>query len=312
VTAPRQDWPLLAQSPVNRAAHRRLDQDWLDEAWPKAKILVVDEGRALVRDNALVFLDATQAPDGERYFLGVDDDGTPYFAVAAETPEIPGAKKRDLRQVGHHLDERDAGVLATAVALANWHVRHAYSPLSGTPTTVGEAGWTRVSDDGTETFWPRTDPAVIMLVHDGVAGPDGKCLLGHNAAWKTPDWLNRYSCLAGFVEPGESAEASVAREVYEEVGIEARDITYVASQPWPFPGSIMLGFHALADPDSEMTFDPTEISHARWFTRAEVRAVLAGEPADFGLPSSVSIAHYLVKTWADSLDLGNPGSTFGP
>ena len=100
------------------------------------------------------------------------------------------------------------------------------------------------------------------------------------------------------MEPGESAEASVAREVYEEVGLVVRDITYVASQPWPFPGSIMLGFHALADPEVEMRFDPAEISHARWFTRAEVAAVLADEPADFGLPSSVSIAYYLVRVWA--------------
>jgi NAD+ diphosphatase len=292
------DGPLLSRSQLDRAAHRRLDPAWLDEAWAKAKVIVVDEGRVLVRDNALVLLDAGQAPEGERYFLGLDGDGTPYFAVAAETPEIPDTRKRDLRQVGHRLDDRDAGILVTAVALANWHVRHAYSPLSGVPTTIGEGGWTRVSDDGTETFWPRTDPAVIMLVHDGVPGPAGRCLLGHNAAWTAPEWQNRYSCLAGFVEPGESAEASVAREVFEEVGLVVRDITYVASQPWPFPGSIMLGFHALADPDVEMRFDPAEISHARWFTRAEVAAVLAGEPADFGLPSSVSIAHYLVRVWA--------------
>jgi NAD+ diphosphatase len=296
--------PLLFGGGLDRAAHRRTDQGWLDEAWTKARVLVVDEGRALVRDSfsgaALVFLDAAQAPEGERYFLGVDTDDTPYFAVAAETPEIPDARKRDLRGVGLTLNQRDVAILATAVALANWHVRHAYSPLSGQPTILGEAGWTRLSDDGSETFWPRTDPAVIMLVHDGVAGPDGRCLLGHNAAWTAPGWENRYSCLAGFVEPGESAEASVAREVFEEVGIEVRDISYVSSQPWPFPGSIMLGFHAVADPAAELIFDETEISHARWFTRAEIRAVLADEEsADFGLPTPISIAHYLVKTWAE-------------
>ena len=296
---PDDDGPLLSRSQLDRAAHRRLDPAWLEEAWPKARIIVIDEGRTLIRDDALVLLDAAQAPDGERYFLGVDEDGTPYFAVAAETPEIPDTRKRDLRQVGHRLAARDAGIMVAAVALANWHVRHAYSPLSGAPTRIGEAGWTRVTDDGSETFWPRTDPAVIMLVHDGVAGPDGRCLLGHNAAWTMPGWEHRYSCLAGFVEPGESAEASVAREVLEEVGIEVRDIRYVSSQPWPFPGSIMLGFHALADPAAELRTDPAEITHARWFTRAEIRAVLADEPADFGLPSSVSIAHYLVQTWAN-------------
>lgn len=294
--------PLLSREGLDRAGHHRLDQEWLDEAWAKARILVVDEGRALVRDSeagaALVFLDATQAPEGERYFLGVDADDMPYFAVAAETPELPDTKKRDLRALGLRLSGRDAGILATAVALANWHARHPYSPLTGQPTVPGEAGWTRVSDDGSETFWPRTDPAVIMLVHDGVAGPDGRCLLGHNAAWNQPGWENRYSCLAGFVEPGESAEMSVAREVLEEVGIEVHDVTYVSSQPWPFPGSIMLGFHAVADPQAELTFEPTEISHARWFTRAEIRAVLAGDEDGFGLPTPISIAHYLVETWA--------------
>jgi NAD+ diphosphatase len=294
----REHGPLLSGSGLDRAGHRRTDQAWLDEAWTKARILVVDEGRALVRDDALVYLDAAQAPEGERYFLGVDEDDTPYFAVAAETPEIAGTKKRDLRGMGLSLSEREAGILATAVALANWHARHPYSPLTGQPTVPGEAGWTRLSDDGSETFWPRTDPAVIMLVHDGVAGPAGRCLLGHNAAWTAPGWENRYSCLAGFVEPGESAEMSVAREVLEEVGIEVHDVTYVSSQPWPFPGSIMLGFHAVADPEAELTFEPTEITHARWFTRAEIRVVLAGDESDFGLPTPISIAHYLVETWA--------------
>lgn len=291
--------PLLFGGGLDRAAHRRSDQAWLDGAWAKARILVVDEGRALVRDDALVYLDATQAPDGERYFLGVDEDETPYFAVAAETPELPDTTKRDLRGVGLTLGPRDVSVLATAVALANWHVRHAYSPLSGRLTVPGEAGWTRRTDDGSETLWPRTDPAVIMLVHDGVAGPNGRCLLGHNAAWTTPGWEKRYSCLAGFVEPGESAEASVAREVFEEVGVAVRDVTYVSSQPWPFPGSIMLGYQAVADPEAELVFDQTEISHARWFTRTEIRAALADEElAGFGLPGPISIAHFLVKTWA--------------
>jgi NAD+ diphosphatase len=289
--------PLLARSRLDRAAHHRTDAEWQREAWAKARVLVIDEGRALVRGDTLVLLDAAQAPEGERYFLGVDDDGTPYFAVAAETPDAPDTKKRDLRQIGHRLDARDAGLLTTAVSLANWHVRHPYSPLSGEPTTVAEAGWTRVSDDGAATFWPRTDPAVIVLIHDGEPGPQGRCLLGHNAAWTAPQWQNRYSCLAGFVEPGESAEATVAREVREEVGIEVRDIRYVASQPWPFPGSLMLGFEALADPDAELRLDPAEIAHARWFTRTEIGAALAGDEGDFGLPASVSIAHYLVSRW---------------
>jgi NAD+ diphosphatase len=292
--------PLLSRSRLDRAAHRRLDPEWQREAWGRGKVLVIDEGRALVRDDALVLLDAADAPEGERYFLGVDEAGTPYFAVAAETPDLPDTRKRDLRQAGYRLGARDAGLLTTAVALANWHVRHPYSPLSGRATILAEAGWTRVTDDGAETFWPRTDPAVIVLINDGVAGPEGRCLLGHNAAWTAPGWENRYSCLAGFVEPGESAEATVAREVREEVGIEVRQIRYVASQPWPFPGSLMLGFEALADPEAELRLEPAEIAHARWFSRVEIARALAGEPTGFGLPTSVSIAHYLVRRWCEA------------
>jgi NAD+ diphosphatase len=155
--------------------------------------------------------------------------------------------------------------------------------------------------------WPRTDPAVIMLVHDGVAGDEGRCLLGNNAAW-TPQsgQVRRYSCLAGFVEPGESAEAAVEREVFEEVGVRVRDVRYASSQPWPYPGSLMLGFYAIADPDVELHLDPTEIAAARWFTRTEIRAALAAVDSDGvakvepGLPMASSIAYRLVRGWADA------------
>jgi NAD+ diphosphatase len=135
-------------------------------------------------------------------------------------------------------------------------------------------------------------------VHDGVPGPDGRCLLGNNANWPPRAGQRRYSCLAGFVEPGESAEAAVAREVDEEVGIPVRAITYAGSQAWPFPGSLMLGFFALADPDQPLRLDPTEIADARWFTRREMAAVLTGgDGAPFVLPMSASIAHYLITRW---------------
>jgi NAD+ diphosphatase len=198
--------------------------------------------------------------------------------------------------VGHLLDDLDAGLFITAIALSNWHAKHLYSPYDGKPTAIAEGGWARVTDTG-HTIWPRTDPAVIVLVHDGVPGDEGRCLLGHNAAWTGPGWTRRYSCLAGFVEAGESAESVVVREVAEEVGVPVAKLRYVGSQAWPYPGSLMLGYTAEADPQLPVLVDETEIASARWFTRAEVTAALAGERDDFGLPMGSSIAFFLITEW---------------
>jgi NAD+ diphosphatase len=294
---------------------------WLAEAWRRSRVVVVDVvagGRFLVRGDALVLVDSGQVPAGDRMFLG-EEGGIPYFAVAAPLPEIEDTRAVNLRDVGHSLGARDAGLAAAAVALANWHARHPYSPETGRPTTAGDGGWVR-TDDGGGQLWPRTDPAVIVLVNDGVAGPDGRCLLGHNAAWAAPG-VRRFSCLAGFVEPGESAEAAVVREVREEVGVAVDALAYVASQPWPFPGSLMLGFLAYADPDAPLRVDPTEITHAHWFTRREIGAVLAGEAVytedgeRVGLPMSASIAHFLIRSWlAEDLEErgGGVGRRGGP
>jgi NAD+ diphosphatase len=297
---------------LDRSTHRRADAAWIAEAWTKAKVIVVDVshvavGRALVRDTDLVLFDATDlqvagTPEADRLFLGVDDDNVPYFAVAADLPEVSGARAVTLRDVGHTLDPVAADIMLTAIAIAYWHRRHPFSPSSGVPTTVGEAGWIRADPDGGQ-YWPRTDPAVIMLVHDGVGGDDGRCLLGNNAAWvPQPGRPRGFSCLAGFVEPGETLEAAVAREVFEEVGIRVRDVRYVASQPWPFPSSLMLGFTAIGDPGDPLKLDPNEIADARWFSRAEIRAALAVDPdqrtEEPGLPTPASIAFRLVREWA--------------
>jgi NAD+ diphosphatase len=283
---------------IDRAAHRRTDDDWLAGAWAGARVVVVDQGRALIRDEppGVVFTPAAEVTADERYFLGLDRAGRAYFAVPAPVDPPPGTRKANIREVGHVLDEPDAGLFITAVALVNWHDRHGYSPRTGLPTRSAQGGWVRVTDDG-ELLFPRTDPAVIVLVHDGVEGEGGRCLLGHNAAWTAAGWTRRYSCLAGFVEPGESAESTVVREVGEEVGVTVRDVRYVASQAWPFPGSLMLGFLALADPDQPVRVDAEEITDARWFTRTEIARSLAGDETDFGLPMAASIASYLVRTW---------------
>jgi len=315
--------PPLARATLDRAGHRRADPSWLAAAWPSARLLRVDSttGTALVRETvagdaadavegavlSLVLLPTAGADPSSAVFLGVEPDGVAVFAVDGPLPALPGTRPANLRDVGHRLSDRDAGLLTTALAILNWHASSPYSAKSGQPTTVGDAGWSRVDAAGNQT-WPRTDPAMIVLVHDGVAGPDGRCLLANNATWPRQPGFRRFSCLAGYVEPGESAEAAVAREVREEVGIELARIDYVGSQAWPFPGSLMLGYSALADASQPLRADEVEITEARWFTRREIRAVLTGEGVDVGtpaeparvtLPMRVSIAHYLITTWLE-------------
>jgi NAD+ diphosphatase len=315
-------YPTPAGLTLDRAAHRRSDPEWLAAAWTRARVLVIDAakpftGHALITDDGdLLLVDSTHpaviaGDPSRRFFLGLDEQLVPYFAAVGTLPEIPGTHAVTIREVGHALDARYGGILVTAIALVNWHSRHRFSPETGEPLTVGEAGWSLVDGTGRQ-HWPRTDPAVIVLVHDGVAGDDGRCLLGHNTAWRPPPGqIRRYSCLAGFVEAGESAEAAVEREVFEEVGVRLTEIEYASSQPWPYPGSLMLGFYAVADPSAPLNLDPSEIAAAQWFTRREIRAALlamdatgpAGAdltPVEPGLPMASSIAYRLVRGWADS------------
>jgi NAD+ diphosphatase len=223
-------------------------------------------------------------------FLG-EAGGVPFAAVRGERSLTVSGRPVDrwagLRELGSDLDDLEAGLLAEAVAILEWHDRHRFSPLTGAATTVEQAGWVqRDPTDGT-AFFPRTDPAVIMLVHDGA----DRVVLGRQAAWPP----GRFSILAGFVEPGESAEAAVAREVAEEVGLSVTDIRYVGSQPWPFPQSLMLGFVARVEGSDELVVDRTEIEEAHWFTRDQLRS---GEgPA--ALPPPVSIARHIIDRWVE-------------
>ncbi|AGL20777.1 NAD(+) diphosphatase [Actinoplanes sp. N902-109] len=299
--------PPLARTSLDRAAHHRKDDAWLDQAWKTGLVLVIDiakGGRVPLSGldagtPALALISSDTAPEGERLFLGVDPAGTPIFAIDAPLPAQDGGTGT-LRDIGHLLDVRDAGILTTAAALGNWHASHRFSPRNGQPTTVIEAGWSRVDADG-RAMWPRTDPAMIVLVHDGVAGPQGRCLLGHNATWPVVDGVKRFSCLAGYVEPGESAESAVTREVREEVGIGLDSISYEGSQSWPYPGSLMLGYTARADREQPITVDPEEIDDARWFTREQVSLMIREELVDDGvrltLPMASSIARYLIEGW---------------
>jgi NAD+ diphosphatase len=284
----------LARGTVDRATARRMDQDWLDAAWkdPRTRVLVVSGGQALVQmDDThadLRFVPPEEAPSGTRLLLGQDGDGVVYFAVNAPLPDAPdGVRAASLREVGALLGDRDAGLLTHAVALANWHDTHTHCPLDGTPTVPDPGGHsTKCPVDGSEHF-PRTDPAVIMLVTD----PDDRCLLARNAAWPG----KRVSILAGFVDPGESAEQAVIREVAEETGITVTNVRYLASQPWPMPQSLMLGFRADAPAGQEISVDREELAEAHWYSRDALLAL--AESRELILPPRVSIARRIIEAW---------------
>ena len=286
----------LARGTVDRVTARRLDKDWLDAAWkdPRTRVLVVSEGQALVRYDGehveLVFVSPDQAPPGTRFLLGQDTDNIVYFGVSAPLPEshaTHGARPASLREVGALLPDRDAGLLTHAVALANWHDTHTHCPLDGSATVPDPGGHSASCPvDGSEHF-PRTDPAVIMLVTD----PDDRCLLARNAAWPG----RRVSILAGFVEPGESAEQAVVREVAEETGIVVTSLRYLGSQPWPMPRSLMLGFRAQAPAGQVIAVDHEELAEANWFSREELLAAV--EARELALPPPVSIARHIIEDW---------------
>ena len=277
--------PSLARATVDRDAGLRESDADLAEAWTRALVLVLDdEGRALVDGTDLVLIAPDEAPDGDRLYLG-SLAGQGFFAVRGELPRTLGIQRKNLRDVGALLSDRDAGLMVHAVALANWHAAHPCCARCGGPTTSARGGAVRRCDaDGSEHF-PRTDPAMIVLVTDGGA----RCVLGRQAIWPA----GRYSTLAGFVEPGESAEQAVAREVMEETGIDVTDVVYRGSQPWPFPASLMLGFRAICAPDAAPVARDGELEDARWFSKTELREGTAL------LPTPVSIAYQLIMEWLE-------------
>jgi NAD+ diphosphatase len=289
----------LARSAVDRAAERRTDTAWLDAAWaePGSRVLVVDDGQALARFSGqvaeLVFVPPREAPPGVRFLLGVDAAGVVYFGILGPLPgtdpaaRAGGARPASLRSVGQLLGDRDAGLMTHAVALANWHAISTHCSRCGALTEPGSAGHSRRCPvDGSEHF-PRLDPAVIMLVTD----PGDRCLLARNSRW--PE--RRVSILAGFVEPGESVEQAVAREVLEETGIAVGETQYLGSQPWPMPHSLMIGFRALARGGQQIRVDAEEIAEASWYSREELKASVAS--GGLLLPPPVSIAHRIIEWW---------------
>lgn len=309
--------PRLSRSTVDRDESARTDPARLAKLWATGRLILVDgKGRTPVRSDATEL--STRPTTGdlppEAMLLG-ELDGVGYWAVLTDEElregDVPapdrswglwaggksedGEEWHDLRTTGALLSDTDAGLFTTAVALASWHARAAFCGKCGSPVERVNAGWaTRCTGCGREEY-PRTDPAVICLVHDG-AGPNGESvLLARQPIWPPA----RYSVLAGFVEAGESLEACVAREIREEVGIEVTGIRYLGSQPWPFPRSIMVGFAAVAvDRAAPLVPAAGEIEDARWFTRAQVRTALAEDQPDLKLPGATSIAHQMITGWA--------------
>jgi NAD+ diphosphatase len=279
--------PALSRTAVDRAAAHRDDEEWLARAWEHGRLLVLDpHGRAMVAEEngpQLRFVD-TPAWDGEgeRLLLGIDHDGVAYWGSTGTPRNELGARLLGLRDVGAALSDLEAGLLVTLVALGNWHATHRHCPRCGAPTRMTQAGWSRQCDaDGSQHF-PRTDPAIIVLLHDGA----DRALLGRQPSWPR----GRYSTIAGFVEAGESAEQAVYREVREETGVLVDDVTYRASQPWPFPQSLMLGYEARVV-GGDVEERDHELEDVRWFTREE----LVREHAV--LPPPTSIAHWLITGW---------------
>jgi NAD+ diphosphatase len=279
---------------LDRAGALRTDAAALAELWARADAqrVAVHGGEVAVHErdgrDVITLPEASGAEPSERVLLGIDAGGRPWWMLMGPSP-APAVRWVGLRELGPHLTAVEMEVLMTAVAMESWHARHGHCPNCGQPTAVVSAGWVRrCTADGTEHY-PRTDPAIIVLVIDR----DDRALLGRQTRWPQR-WR---STLAGFVEPGERAESAVRREVFEEVGIRLERLRYVGSQPWPFPGSLMLGFHAWAA-DVDIAVDGVEIAEAEFYSRQELAREAAS--GSIQLPPAISIARGLIERWYGS------------
>lgn len=300
----------FAANPLDRLTLKRRDQAWLAEQLqaPTTRIVPVWQTKSLMlgQDSLAqaVLLEPASAPDllpnAEPILLGAVD-GVIYFAVdlSVAAPELLAQVQthgsfQELRTNLSGLDAQTAAILGYAKGIAYWHQRHRFCSDCGSLTQSKDGGFVRVCTNpacGKQHF-PRTDSAIIVLVEAGE-----KCLLARQASWPA----GRYSIIAGFVEPGESLEDAVKREVREETNIEVGAIHYQSSQPWPFPGSLMLGFIAEAA-SFEFDYTDQELEHARWFTRPEIVAEI--QQGVLKLPPNISISHRLIEAWFDAGDCG--------
>lgn len=297
----------LASSPIERAAHYRLDDAWLAKAFasPDVLVMVMQDGAPLLQANGSLLWLGGQAGALDqiamRAFLGVDKAGAAIFALDMserfniDTSPIAGLGEfADARAAFSMLGAMEGNLASTARSLFEWHRSHGHCARCGTASDVAEAGWKRACPACKTEHFPRTDPVAIML-----AVKDDKCLLGRQAMWPA----GFYSCLAGFVEPGETAEQAGTRELMEEAGIASdwQTAEYLFAQPWPFPSSLMVGL-ILQATSEEITVDKTELEEARWFTRAEARQIISGTHPDVYAPPETAIAHHILKVWVQRED----------
>ena len=284
---------------MDRGSVRRVAPDFFEtmRAAARTRVMYIAQGRTLIRDSVLVLQEPPESGFGEvPVYLGRTleeaqvPQGSDVVLVTLPEPDpalaVDGAAWTSLRAAATELGALDAGLFVEAAAIANWHAVHTHCPRCGAKTLPEQGGWVRRCPEDGSSHFPRTDPAIIVSVIDA----QDRILLGSAAAWPG----NRYSTLAGFVEPGESLEAAVIREVEEESGVVVHSPQYLGSQPWPFPCSLMLGFTARAS-DSKAQADGVEMSDVRWFSRSELAdAVVSGE---ITIAGPISIARNLIERW---------------
>jgi NAD+ diphosphatase len=297
-------------NPLDRASERRGDREWIGKLLDdtETRVLALRDLKPFTRDGARPALDwqpvgpwRDQIEAGATLiFLGLGD-GRAHFAIdatgAAVAPDVD-TELIDVRALAPAMSTGEAAILAQARSVLDWHARHRFCAQCGSPTRVASAGWVRRCPDCRASHFPRTDPVVIMLAIHG-----DRALLGRNRRRAGA----RFSCLAGFIEPGETLEEAVRREVREESGVRCGRVHYLAAQPWPFPSSLMVGFLAEALTE-DIAVDPEELAEARWFSRDEVREMVGraadgvDDPTRPSVPAPIAIAHHICRRWSHGLD----------
>jgi NAD+ diphosphatase len=300
----------FAGNPLNRASEKRTDADWIESKFHDPSSLIFPMWRlepfllgsqkaasparlGLLRPGTA---DSLADPEAPCIFLGLDGEMA-LFALDISAASNPG-DQGPLAGLGYFCDARtaaqivsikDAAIIAQAKALIDWHQRHGFCPRCGAPTKIMDAGYRRLCGKCSAEHFPRVDPVVIMLATDGDA-----CLIGRGKQFPA----GMFSALAGFMEPGETIEEAVRRELMEEASVKVSEVTYYATQPWPFPSSLMIGCFAKAE-SRDAKVDENELAEVRWLERGVARAVIAGERVDgIRLPPPIAIAHHLIRTWA--------------